>query len=320
LDVNEREFRRLGYSKEEGVSVRLEHRSNVFFTDQSSPNPWEELPIYKLPIQDQFTAMCQRFDIHIKQLVDSIQPFHRDYEATTTQIFLWGAAKASSGFQSYLIREQGKVRTAVCSKARGMAVGVWTLNMMREYRDSMLDCQSRISSLMKNLKDVEAKERSRTSTSRDEHLLAACSLQNDLKTSLKTIDDILRDLERMMADAFADLQLELTNTQIRESRKSIEQNATVKRLTALAFVFIPLSTIASIFGMNIPEISPSPLWKFLVTSATVITAVVFVALFESMVRLFRKTSWLSLKTPIYKVYIWIVRRPRRLRRMKSKWR
>ncbi|KAK7699431.1 hypothetical protein SLS57_012406 [Botryosphaeria dothidea] len=60
----------------------------------------------------------------------------------------------------------------------------------------------------------------------------------------------------------------LAHTQLLESRKGIEQADTVKRLTALAFIFIPISTATSVFGMNIQELNPNPrIWVFLVTCA-----------------------------------------------------
>ena len=302
MDLNRTEFEPLFHKGEWDVDARLEHQSNVFFADQYSSNAWKELPIFKLPIEEQFDVMRQRFDICVKELVESIQPFHKDLEAVTAHIFLWGAAKASKGFCSYLNREQEKIRTAAFYKTRRVveadrALDMLrsnqdsTLDMLRSHRDSILDCQNRINTLITAIQNLQAELRCTSraaSLGVDGQWLTACNIQNDLKFSLNIINDICQNLDRMITDAFTDLQLELTNTQIQESRKSIEQNATVKRLTALAFIFIPLSTIASIFGMNIPEISPSPLWKFLVTSATVVTAVVFIALFESLVRLSRR--------------------------------
>lgn len=63
----------------------------------------------------------------------------------------------------------------------------------------------------------------------------------------------------------------LAHTQLLESRKGIEQADTVKRLTALAFVFIPVSTATSFFGMNFQELSPSPrLWVFWTATAALL--------------------------------------------------
>lgn len=42
------------------------------------------------------------------------------------------------------------------------------------------------------------------------------------------------------------------------SRQSIEESKKVNRFTLVAWVFIPLSLISSIFGMNVKELSPGP--------------------------------------------------------------
>ena len=58
-------------------------------------------------------------------------------------------------------------------------------------------------------------------------------------------------------------QNRLAETQLEESRKAIQQADTIKRLTILAFIYIPIQTTASIFGMNLKELSPNPsVWTF----------------------------------------------------------
>ncbi|KAL8804908.1 MAG: hypothetical protein Q9182_002310, partial [Xanthomendoza sp. 2 TL-2023] len=82
-----------------------------------------------------------------------------------------------------------------------------------------------------------------------------------LQWVLDDVEDALRNNER-------DLQIQLTTLQIEESRKAIRQGAVVKRLTALAFIFIPISTVCSAFGMNIREFEagfPS-VWTFAVVA------------------------------------------------------
>ncbi|KAL8811911.1 MAG: hypothetical protein Q9200_001436 [Gallowayella weberi] len=85
--------------------------------------------------------------------------------------------------------------------------------------------------------------------------------QTSLQWVLDDVEDALRNNER-------DLQIQLTTLQIDESRKAIRQGAVVKRLTALAFIFIPISTVCSAFGMNIREFDaglPS-VWTFAVVA------------------------------------------------------
>ena len=89
--------------------------------------------------------------------------------------------------------------------------------------------------------------------------------------SRRSLQWLLNDIEQVIRSNESRLQIDLVNTQIEESRKAIQQAEVVKRLTALAFVFIPISTVCSAFGMNIQELShnlPSA-WVF----ATVALAV-----------------------------------------------
>ena len=79
---------------------------------------------------------------------------------------------------------------------------------------------------------------------------------------------LLEEIEQAMRGVQTELQLELTSTQIEESRKAIQQAETVKRLTALAFVFIPISAVCSAFGMNIQELNGHlpPVWIFVIVA------------------------------------------------------
>ena len=87
-----------------------------------------------------------------------------------------------------------------------------------------------------------------------------------------TFDEILRETEvagRLLMDTF---QLLMSTISILDSETNIQQVRSGQKLTQLAFIFIPLSLVTGIFGMNIKEIngSPIPIWVVLVT--VVITA------------------------------------------------
>lgn len=64
------------------------------------------------------------------------------------------------------------------------------------------------------------------------------------------------------------LQTNFSLWSIRDSNRSIEEAKSLKRLTQLAFIFIPLSFVTSLFGMNVQELSGNgvKLWIFLVTA------------------------------------------------------
>lgn len=76
-------------------------------------------------------------------------------------------------------------------------------------------------------------------------------------------------------------QNRLAETQLKESRKAIQQADTIKRLTILAFIYIPIQTSATIYGMNISEIvqrqrAPS-VWTFAVTTLVLLAATLLAA-------------------------------------------
>jgi CorA-like Mg2+ transporter protein len=78
-------------------------------------------------------------------------------------------------------------------------------------------------------------------------------------------------------------QIELSQVQIAESRKAIQQTETVRKLTILAFVFIPTSIICSFFGMNIKELDNHPrIWVFFTALILVITLVLIIAAADSL--------------------------------------
>ena len=54
---------------------------------------------------------------------------------------------------------------------------------------------------------------------------------------------------------------------VEQSQTSIEQSQQINKLTRLAFVYIPLSFISSVFGMNVKEIQVNPpIWVFFATA------------------------------------------------------
>ena len=66
------------------------------------------------------------------------------------------------------------------------------------------------------------------------------------------------------------MQLRASILSIEESKRGIEQSKQVGRLTQLAFVFIPLTFVTGVFGMNITQFGgEAPLWKFWVTAGTI---------------------------------------------------
>ncbi|KAL8942563.1 MAG: hypothetical protein Q9216_001607 [Gyalolechia sp. 2 TL-2023] len=96
--------------------------------------------------------------------------------------------------------------------------------------------------------------------------------------SRRSLQWVLNDIDYLIRSNEGRLQIDLVNTQIEESRKAMQQAEVVKRLTALAFIFIPIGTVSSAFGMNIQELShdlPS-IWVFATVAIGVaMTTVIF---------------------------------------------
>ena len=64
-------------------------------------------------------------------------------------------------------------------------------------------------------------------------------------------------------DEHSEVQMDLMALQLEESRAAIDQAESVQNLTKLAFIFIPLTTVCSAFGMNLKEMDNHPsIWWF----------------------------------------------------------
>ncbi|MCJ1444321.1 MAG: hypothetical protein MMC23_004823 [Stictis urceolatum] len=99
--------------------------------------------------------------------------------------------------------------------------------------------------------------------------------------------------EQIIQDVLADLQRKLTHTQLDESRRSIEQNATMKKLTILAFVFVPISTVGTLFGMNIRGFDDVAPWIFGASIASVLVCVLIVTGYQTIRAIFSTLEALS---------------------------
>ncbi|EPE26482.1 Magnesium transport protein CorA, transmembrane region [Glarea lozoyensis ATCC 20868] len=115
-----------------------------------------------------------------------------------------------------------------------------------------------------------------------------------------------RLLEQHIRD---DIQLNVGNLSLQESRKSLQQADNIGRISILAFVFVPVSLVTSFFGMNIKEVTGSgaPWRTFLISAAGLCVALLLVCAW-----LWRRTirSWL-MPLRIW-VHNWRARRRRQL--------
>lgn len=126
------------------------------------------------------------------------------------------------------------------------------------------------------------------------------SLYRDFQIILDEIDGVQRRIERIVSVATA-LQ------SIEESRRAMEQNRNVARLTYLATVFIPLSFVSGFLSM-VPDVSKitQTIWIFF-TIAVPLTAVALLV-----------ADFLKLRTKLEKALGWNEREGTKDRKKKKK--
>lgn len=101
---------------------------------------------------------------------------------------------------------------------------------------------------------------------------------------IREVLDDGRRATRMVQDL---TQSEIGLQSMEASQRSIEEAVSVKRLTQLAFIFIPLSFVTSLYGMNVKEISGDGvrIWVFFVTAICVMFLVFFMWLLARLVEI-----------------------------------
>ncbi|KAJ4377357.1 hypothetical protein N0V83_000182 [Neocucurbitaria cava] len=73
-------------------------------------------------------------------------------------------------------------------------------------------------------------------------------------------DRIALRIDKFDAASSALIQLEFNLTSIREAQKSTMLNRSIKRLTWITFVFLPLIFVSGLFGMNVNVLAGNPPW------------------------------------------------------------
>ena len=118
----------------------------------------------------------------------------------------------------------------------------------------------------------------------DSRELSGGDTEHDLPPDLK---NLLEDINRM-AERLRTTSASLTsNMALLDSRRSIDEAHAVTRLTELAFIFIPLSFAATVFGMQIePFANPVPVWYFFVV-AVVATSISY------FMRIVMRSQWFN---------------------------
>jgi hypothetical protein len=97
-----------------------------------------------------------------------------------------------------------------------------------------------------------------------------------MRTPSKTLIRILSDEEKLSQFLMDSFQLLLSSLSTRDSQTSLEQATRGQRLTQLAFIYVPLSFVTGIYGMNLKELNDSPLsvWVMVVSTMIVIACTI----------------------------------------------
>lgn len=88
--------------------------------------------------------------------------------------------------------------------------------------------------------------------------------EDKIKSFERETDNLTEQMDRKLKSLEAAsqelIQLEFNLTSIAEAQKSTSTNISMKRLSWITFVFLPLMFISSVFGMNVDILKSNPRW------------------------------------------------------------
>lgn len=110
----------------------------------------------------------------------------------------------------------------------------------------------------------------------------------DLSADLDMLENQAQDLSRRCND---DMALIMNRMSIKESHKGLVQAKRSALLTALAFIFIPLAFVSSVFGMNVREITgdaeqPKAMWVGIAAVSTLVVVLLAIPFWRLIRRCF----------------------------------
>lgn len=99
---------------------------------------------------------------------------------------------------------------------------------------------------------------------------------------------LLDRAERLAADCDTGMATLANNSQLEESRRSHKTAREVAKLTVIATIFIPLSFVCSVWGMNFAQLGSGtqPLWMWVVTALPIVSLSLLVYRWDAVVKLF----------------------------------
>ena len=102
-----------------------------------------------------------------------------------------------------------------------------------------------------------------------------------LKELYQDFEHFAREVSTLKQQSNQFLEQQVTKLALQDTRIQMQEARDLKRITYLAFVFVPLSLISSFFGMNVKELDSgsTPVWVFAVTAIATLACATFVAWF-----------------------------------------
>lgn len=109
----------------------------------------------------------------------------------------------------------------------------------------------------------------------EDHFLALLRVKGwshlDPFVPTRFFDEMIKDSEKLSQFLMESFQLLLSSVSTKDAQTSLEQANRGARLTQLAFIYLPLSFLTGIFGMNIRQINGSgPAWWVLLVGLVII--------------------------------------------------
>ncbi|KAL8851631.1 MAG: hypothetical protein Q9221_003468 [Calogaya cf. arnoldii] len=237
--------------------------------------PWSPDRGYLFPTNQ---AVCstriQQLTGYLMDNIDS-QTYDLSHDAISRSLSDWVTINVYKSFEASIessVRCWYNVKSYVKARSSGY---VGKKRLCERFRHLTLIKQHQMEKAKTEL-GIHTKTRNESRMSGHPHVTQEEYISQQWQRSQSSLQWVLEDVEHALRSNEGDLQMELTSLQIVEARKAISQGAVVKRLTALAFIFIPISTVCSAFGMNLRELDNNlpPVWMFAVAALTVSTSAV----------------------------------------------
>lgn len=250
------------------VDIQTRDNGNPFFSpflgeSSSTERWWKELP-GSIIDQNKDSMLKHYYTRDIKTI------FARFYRSPTESMFaieVWASSRVIKASEDVLAHSRARLtRFKANSTLYKSITFAERIKILRDHRNILENSRDRVDKHIRKFKVSSLHAMQISKNLQREYQQEVEMMLLRLQEILMGMQAVVRTNEQLIQDTLFDLQLELTKMQLAESRRSIEQNATMKRLTTLAFIFIPVSTVAGIFGMNVQGLADTEPWVFLVTA------------------------------------------------------